>query len=134
MIDGKRKLSCLTLAATCDEKEITTVEGLASDGKLHPMQEAFVKHDGYQCGYCTPGQVCSSVALLEEAKNGEASYLTEDLKTIKKTSNFPKQKSESVCLEIFAVVVLIIILYRPLRRFIPEIVKCQPGNLLPRNK
>ena len=48
------------------------------------MQEAFVKHDGYQCGYCTPGQVCSSVALLEEAKNGEASYLTEDLKTIKK--------------------------------------------------
>ncbi|WPY99785.1 2Fe-2S iron-sulfur cluster-binding protein [Christiangramia sp. OXR-203] len=84
MIDGKRKLSCLTLAATCDEKEITTVEGLASDGKLHPMQEAFVKHDGYQCGYCTPGQVCSSVALLEEAKNGEASYLTEDLKTIKK--------------------------------------------------
>lgn len=82
IIDGKRKLSCLTLAATCNEKEITTVEGLASNGNLHPMQEAFVRHDGFQCGYCTPGQVCSSVALLEEAKNGEASYVTEDIKNI----------------------------------------------------
>ena len=82
MIDGKRKLSCLTLAATCEEKEITTVEGLASGGELHPMQQAFITHDGFQCGYCTSGQICSSVALLEEAKNGEASYVTEDFKTI----------------------------------------------------
>lgn len=82
MIDGKRKLSCLTLAATCENKEITTVEGLASNGELHPMQAAFLKHDGFQCGYCTPGQICSSVALLEEAKRGEASYVTEDLKNI----------------------------------------------------
>ena len=80
MIDGKRKLSCLTLAATCKDKEITTVEGLASESKLHPVQAAFLKHDGFQCGYCTPGQICSSVALLEEAKNGEASYVTENLK------------------------------------------------------
>lgn len=83
IIDGKRKLSCLTLAATCEGKEITTVEGLAKNGEMHDMQKAFVKHDGFQCGYCTPGQICSSVALLEEAKNGEASYVTEDLKNIK---------------------------------------------------
>ncbi|TXD83159.1 2Fe-2S iron-sulfur cluster binding domain-containing protein [Subsaximicrobium wynnwilliamsii] len=83
IIDGKRNLSCLTLAATCEGKEITTVEGLANNGEMHPMQQAFLKHDGFQCGYCTPGQICSSVALLEEAKNGEASYVTEDLKTIK---------------------------------------------------
>ncbi len=83
MINGKRQLSCLTLAATCEDKEITTIEGLATDGKMHPMQEAFLTHDGFQCGYCTPGQICSSVALLEEAKNGEASYVTEDLKNIK---------------------------------------------------
>lgn len=83
IIDGKRKLSCLTLAATCEGKEITTVEGLATNGEMHDMQKAFVKHDGFQCGYCTPGQLCSSVALLQEAKNGEASYVTEDLKNIK---------------------------------------------------
>ncbi|MDT0676606.1 2Fe-2S iron-sulfur cluster-binding protein [Autumnicola musiva] len=82
MIDGKRKLSCLTLAATCEDKEITTVEGLAEDGELHPMQQAFLKHDGFQCGYCTSGQICSSVALLEEAENGEASYVTENFKNI----------------------------------------------------
>tara|TARA_R100001369_G_scaffold29172_4_gene52771 strand:+ start:266569 stop:267369 length:801 start_codon:yes stop_codon:yes gene_type:complete len=82
IIDGKRKLSCLTLAATCEGKEITTVEGLAKNGEMHAMQKAFLKHDGFQCGYCTPGQICSSVALLEEAKNGEASYVTEDFKKI----------------------------------------------------
>ncbi len=82
IIDGKRNLSCLTLAATCEGKEITTVEGLATGGEMHPMQESFLKHDGFQCGYCTPGQICSSVALLEEAKNGEASYVTQDFKKI----------------------------------------------------
>lgn len=82
MVDGKRKLSCLTLAASCENKEITTVEGLAQDSALHPMQQAFIKHDGFQCGYCTPGQVCSSVALLEEAKNGDASYVTQDVRKI----------------------------------------------------
>ena len=80
IIDGKRNLSCLTLAATCENKEVTTVEGLAKNGEMHPMQQAFLKHDGFQCGYCTPGQICSSIALLEEAKNGEASFLTENLK------------------------------------------------------
>ena len=84
IIDGQRKLSCLTLAATCKNKEITTVEGLANGSELHPIQAAFLKHDGFQCGYCTPGQICSSVALLEEAKSGEASYVTEDLASINK--------------------------------------------------
>jgi xanthine dehydrogenase YagT iron-sulfur-binding subunit len=74
--DGKRVLSCLTLAATCEGKSITTIEGLAKSGKLHPMQAAFLKNDGFQCGYCTPGQICSAVALLKEAKNGDASYVT----------------------------------------------------------
>ncbi|MDN3689886.1 2Fe-2S iron-sulfur cluster-binding protein [Cyclobacterium jeungdonense] len=82
LVDGKRKLSCLTLAATCEDKEIITVEGLVDGNELHAMQQAFLKHDGFQCGYCTSGQICSSVALLDEAKNGEASYVTEDLRKI----------------------------------------------------
>ncbi len=84
ILDGKRQLSCLTLAATCEGAEVTTVEGLATKDQMHPMQEAFVKHDGFQCGYCTPGQICSSVALLDEAKNGEASYVTKDIRNILK--------------------------------------------------
>jgi len=79
--DGHRVLSCLTLALSCEGRSITTIEGLAKNGKLHPMQAAFLKHDGFQCGYCTPGQICSAVALIKEAKNGDASYLTHDLTT-----------------------------------------------------
>ena len=79
IVDGKRVLSCLTLAAQADGKEITSVEGLATDKGLHPMQEAFIEHDSFQCGYCTPGQLCSAVALLDEAKRGEASFVTPDL-------------------------------------------------------
>lgn len=92
IVDGKRKLSCLTLAATCKDKEITTVEGLALNNELHPMQEAFVKYDGFQCGYCTPGQICSSVALLNEAKNGEASYVTSDIKDTKKNLSLTEEE------------------------------------------
>lgn len=80
-IDGNRVLSCLTLAATCEGKEIKTIEGIASGDTLHPIQAAFIKHDGFQCGYCTPGQICSAVALLDEAKRGEASYVTENITT-----------------------------------------------------
>ena len=83
IVDGKRVLSCLTLAATCTDKSVTTIEGLAKNGNLHPMQAAFLKHDGFQCGYCTPGQICSAVALMNEAKNGEASYVTTDLRSNK---------------------------------------------------
>jgi xanthine dehydrogenase YagT iron-sulfur-binding subunit len=79
--DGRRVLSCLTLAATCEGKSITTIEGLAKGDGLHPMQSAFLKHDGFQCGYCTPGQICSAVALMQEAKNGECSYVTSDVRT-----------------------------------------------------
>ena len=80
IVDGRRVLSCLTLAATCGEKSVTTIEGLAKGSTLHPMQAAFLKHDGFQCGYCTPGQICSAVALMQEAKNGDASYVTGDVK------------------------------------------------------
>ena len=82
IVDGNRVLSCLTLAATCEGRSVTTIEGLAKGGELHPMQSAFVKHDGFQCGYCTPGQICSAVALMSEAKNGEASYVTADVRSI----------------------------------------------------
>ena len=65
-VDGRRVLACLTLAVAAQGKEITTIEGLARAGKLHPMQQAFLDHDGFQCGYCTPGQIMSAVALLAE--------------------------------------------------------------------
>jgi xanthine dehydrogenase YagT iron-sulfur-binding subunit len=80
MIEGRRVLSCLTLAAQCEGKEITTIEGLAKGNELHPMQTAFVKHDGFQCGFCTPGQICSAVALMQEAKNGDLSYVSADFR------------------------------------------------------
>lgn len=84
IVDGRRVLSCLTLAGTCGEKEITTIEGLATGNDLHPVQSSFIKHDGFQCGYCTPGQICSAVALLSEAKNGEASYVTKNVREVAK--------------------------------------------------
>ncbi|MEO5889602.1 MAG: 2Fe-2S iron-sulfur cluster-binding protein [Ferruginibacter sp.] len=80
LVDDRRVLSCLTLAATCENKEVTTIEGLADGNDLHPMQASFIKHDGFQCGYCTPGQICSAVALMREAKNGEASYVTNNVR------------------------------------------------------
>src|SRR5215212_6676194 len=79
LVDGRRVLSCLTLAATAEGKEVTTVEGLAKGDELHPVQAAFIKYDGFQCGYCTPGQICSAVGLLGEAKRGEVSHVTEDV-------------------------------------------------------
>ena len=80
IVDGRRALSCLTLAAQAEGQEITTIEGLGTNEALHPMQAAFIKHDGFQCGYCTPGQICSAVALMSEARNGEASYVTPDVR------------------------------------------------------
>ena len=81
IVDGRRVLSCLTLAAQCEGRDVTTIEGLAKGETLHPMQAAFIKHDGFQCGYCTPGQICSAVALLTEAKNGEASYVSDNIRS-----------------------------------------------------
>lgn len=80
IVEGQRVLSCLTLAATCEGRSVTTIEGLAKGDELHPVQAAFVKHDGFQCGYCTPGQICSAVALLNEVKNEQASYVTADVR------------------------------------------------------
>lgn len=68
LIDGKRVLSCLILAVMKEGAEITTIEGIAENGKLHPIQQAFIDHDAFQCGYCTPGQICSAVGLLNENK------------------------------------------------------------------
>jgi xanthine dehydrogenase YagT iron-sulfur-binding subunit len=70
LADGKRVLSCLTLAAQCEGREVTTIEGLATGGARHPVQEAFIRHDAFQCGYCTPGQILSAVALLAEGRAG----------------------------------------------------------------
>jgi xanthine dehydrogenase YagT iron-sulfur-binding subunit len=77
LVDQKRVLSCLVLAAQCDGRDVTTIEGLARDGQLHPVQEAFIRHDGFQCGYCTPGQIMSAVALLEEGRAGSDEEIRE---------------------------------------------------------
>jgi xanthine dehydrogenase YagT iron-sulfur-binding subunit len=76
-VDGRRVLACLTLAVTCEGREVTTIEGLSSDGELHPMQAAFVAHDAFQCGYCTPGQIMSAVALLREGHAQDDSEIRE---------------------------------------------------------
>jgi xanthine dehydrogenase YagT iron-sulfur-binding subunit len=77
LVDAKRVLSCLTLAAQCEGREVTTIEGLPRDGELHPLQEAFIRHDGFQCGYCTPGQIMSAVALLDEGRAGSDEEIRE---------------------------------------------------------
>lgn len=79
LVDGTRILSCLTLAVQHDGASVTTVEGLAESGALHPLQEAFVEHDGFQCGYCTPGQLCSAIGMAAEAARGLPSHVTQDL-------------------------------------------------------
>ena len=77
-VDDRRVLACLTLAVTCEGREVTTIEGLATDdGDLHPMQAAFVEHDAFQCGYCTPGQIMSAVALLREGHATDDSEIRE---------------------------------------------------------
>ncbi|NTF33581.1 aldehyde dehydrogenase iron-sulfur subunit PaoA [Rhizobium skierniewicense] len=81
MVGGERINSCLSLAVMHDGDEVVTIEGLGDPGNLHPMQASFIKHDGFQCGYCTPGQICSSVAVLEEIKANIPSHVTSDLTT-----------------------------------------------------
>jgi xanthine dehydrogenase YagT iron-sulfur-binding subunit len=76
-IDGRRVISCLTLAVRCHGKQITTIEGLAEAGHLHPVQAAFMEHDGFQCGYCTPGQIMSAVALIKEGHAGSDTEIRE---------------------------------------------------------
>lgn len=79
IVDGRRINSCLTLAVMHGGDSITTIEGLGSPEDLHPMQAAFVRHDAFQCGYCTPGQICSAVAVLDEIKAGMPSHVSSDL-------------------------------------------------------
>jgi xanthine dehydrogenase YagT iron-sulfur-binding subunit len=79
LIDGRRANACLALAVMVDGSEITTIEGLSSGGTLHPMQQSFLTHDGFQCGYCTPGQICSAVGMLDEARRGMPSHVTASL-------------------------------------------------------
>ncbi|MEA2154110.1 MAG: xanthine dehydrogenase YagT iron-sulfur-binding subunit [Solirubrobacteraceae bacterium] len=79
LLDGRRALSCLALAVSHDGAQVVTIEGLADGDELHPVQEAFVAHDALQCGYCTPGQICSAVGMLDEAREGWPSAVTADL-------------------------------------------------------
>jgi xanthine dehydrogenase YagT iron-sulfur-binding subunit len=79
ILDGRRINACLTLAVMHEGAQVTTIEGLGTPQRMHPMQAAFVKHDGYQCGYCTPGQICSAVAVIDEIKRGVPSHVSADL-------------------------------------------------------
>lgn len=79
LVDGERILSCLSLAVQYEGRSITTIEGLGQPGRLHPLQQAFVEHDGFQCGYCTPGQICSAVGMAAEIARGVPSHVTVDL-------------------------------------------------------
>jgi xanthine dehydrogenase YagT iron-sulfur-binding subunit len=82
LVDGVRILSCLALAIQYQDRSITTIEGLADGDNLHPLQTAFIAHDGFQCGYCTPGQICSAIGMLQELHEGVPSAVTEDLAAV----------------------------------------------------
>jgi xanthine dehydrogenase YagT iron-sulfur-binding subunit len=99
IVDGRRITSCLTLAVMQQGHDITTIEGLGTPANLHPMQAAFVKHDGYQCGFCTPGQICSAVAMLEEVKAGIPSHVTGDLTARPQATpvEFRERMSGNIC-------------------------------------
>ena len=101
LVNGQRINSCLTLAVMHVDKEITTIEGLANGDELHPMQAAFTEYDSLQCGYCTPGQICSAVAMLEEVVAGEPSFVTEivDISSPIKLSNaeIRERMSGNIC-------------------------------------
>jgi xanthine dehydrogenase YagT iron-sulfur-binding subunit len=95
IVNAERINSCLTLAVMHDGDAVTTIEGLGTPEKLHPMQAAFVKHDGYQCGYCTPGQICSAVAVLDEIKRGIPSHVQEDVTDKPRATNMEMRERMS---------------------------------------
>ena len=99
IVDGRRINSCLTLAVMHEGDSITTIEGLGTPENMHPMQAAFVKHDGYQCGYCTPGQICSAVAVLGEIKAGIPSHASGDLMAQPQATaaEFRERMSGNIC-------------------------------------
>ncbi|MGT2437159.1 aldehyde dehydrogenase iron-sulfur subunit PaoA [Bradyrhizobium betae] len=99
MVGGQRINSCLTLAVMHEGDSVTTIEGLGTPERMHPMQAAFVKHDGFQCGYCTPGQICSAVAVLDEIKAGVPSHVTGDLNVAPELTNaeLRERMSGNIC-------------------------------------
>ena len=99
IVDGRRINSCLTLAVMHQGNDVTTIEGLGTPDHMHPMQAAFVEHDGYQCGYCTSGQICSAVAVLDEVKSGIPSHVTDDLNADPELTNseFRERMSGNIC-------------------------------------
>jgi xanthine dehydrogenase YagT iron-sulfur-binding subunit len=99
IVEGKRINSCLSLAVMHQGDKVTTIEGLGTPDHLHPMQAAFIKHDGYQCGYCTPGQICSAVAVLDEIKAGVPSHVTGDLSAHPQPTNIEMRErmSGNIC-------------------------------------
>jgi xanthine dehydrogenase YagT iron-sulfur-binding subunit len=97
LADGERINSCLALALQYEGSEITTIEGLARDGVLHPLQAAFIKHDGFQCGYCTPGQICSAVAMAQEFRRGMPSAVGSDCKGCFSDEEIKERMSGNLC-------------------------------------
>jgi xanthine dehydrogenase YagT iron-sulfur-binding subunit len=101
LVNGKRINSCLSLAATHDGDDVMTIEGLALGGTLDPIQYAFIEHDGFQCGYCTPGQICSAVAMLTEVGRGDASFATSDVRRLEPVeltdSEIRERMSGNIC-------------------------------------
>ncbi|MEC5408245.1 aldehyde dehydrogenase iron-sulfur subunit PaoA [Paraburkholderia sp. MPAMCS5] len=99
IVDGRRINSCLSLCVMHEGSRVTTIEGLGTPSKLHPMQAAFIRHDGFQCGYCTPGQICSAVAVLDEIKSGIPSHVTQDLTAAPQPTNMEMRErmSGNIC-------------------------------------
>jgi xanthine dehydrogenase YagT iron-sulfur-binding subunit len=99
IVEGRRINSCLTLAVMHEGDRITTIEGLGTPDKLHPMQAAFIQHDGYQCGYCTPGQICSAVAVLDEIERGIPSHVSASLTDQPQATNLEMRErmSGNIC-------------------------------------
>ena len=99
LVNGQRINSCLSLAVQHAGDKVTTIEGLGLPGNLHPMQQAFIKHDGFQCGYCTPGQICSAVAVLEEIKSGVPSHVQGDIAARPQVTNMElrERMSGNIC-------------------------------------
>lgn len=100
LVNGQRVLSCLTLAVQCDGDEVTTIEGVACGGRLAPLQQAFIDQDGFQCGYCTPGQICSAIGMLAEHEQGLPSYVTDDLAATQielSTAEIKERMSGNLC-------------------------------------
>ncbi|HLI18230.1 MAG TPA: 2Fe-2S iron-sulfur cluster-binding protein [Rhodanobacteraceae bacterium] len=98
LVNGRRINACLSLALTHDGDAITTIEGLAGGDTLHPVEAAFLEHDGFQCGYCTPGQICSAAGMLDEARQGQPSYVTDDADHVELTdAEIRERMSGNLC-------------------------------------